>query len=89
MKTIRELWFETPSRQAITDDAYQYLCKWLEDKQILLTVSHLCHMLTLWDKNCEDALDAINQWLKSELKRNPDFLKEQREARWKSYCPDL
>ena len=67
MKTLQQLWDETPSGQAITDPAYQYLCQWIEEKRIPLNMHQLGYRIPgFWNMNCEEALQAIVNWLKAE-----------------------
>ncbi len=81
MKSIRQLWDETPQGEAILDAEYQYLCAFLSDKTPY-TLKQMANRISgLWDMTCEQAVGSIAQWVK--IARNQEEMTEYRERQRK------
>ncbi len=81
MKSIKQLWEETPHGKAIIDPGYRYLCEWLAEKGIPYSIDRMSREIQgFWDMTCEQAVGATSQWLRLNIARNPDFIAEIQQA---------
>jgi hypothetical protein len=89
MKTIKQIWDETPNGQAIKDEDYLNFLVYINKKCIPYTIKDLANQISgLWDMNCQQATKAFDKWLQGELYRNPDFIIEINENKYKTYFGD-
>lgn len=87
--TIRQLYDQYPQGTVIEDREYLYLCAWMDEKGIPFSIPTMSNMVQgLFDMTPENALIAIDTWIKKNSKNDPDFLKRARENIIKDYMRD-
>ena len=85
MKTIKQLWDETPQGESIKDPLYLKLCDYVSNKTARSIIKIAYVIPDFWNMNCAVAIANVDVCVEKQNKINPNWLNEYRNEQFKRF----